>query len=172
MSLVTFKDLPDTSTPANASNLNNNFNEVKNSNAYGTSQSNGYSQEYSNNTYGGITLFESPTRAGDNGEITLSDSINNYSSIEIFYKRTDALLNYVGTSYNKIFNPSVNSTFTLSTEGLTNTYVYKSITSYSMSNNKINPSKYTLETRTISSGNINYDQSTNDIYIRKVVGYK
>ena len=36
MALITFKDLPDTSTALNASNLNNNFNEVKNSNLFTT----------------------------------------------------------------------------------------------------------------------------------------
>lgn len=51
MALIQFQDLPDTSTPANANNLNHNFNEVKNSNTYGTSQSNGYCQEYINNGF-------------------------------------------------------------------------------------------------------------------------
>lgn len=30
MSLIEFKDLPDTSTPINSANLNNNFNELNN----------------------------------------------------------------------------------------------------------------------------------------------
>lgn len=62
MALIEFKDLPDTSTPLNAENLNNNFNALK-----------------------GEVLFEGSTT----GNITLNDSVSNYDILEIFYKNQD-----------------------------------------------------------------------------------
>lgn len=38
MALVTFEDLPSTNTPINASNLNNNFNELKTQSIYSTNE--------------------------------------------------------------------------------------------------------------------------------------
>ena len=59
MSLIEFKDLPNTTTPLTANNLNNNFNELK-----------------------PYILYSNST--GDNSEITLSDDVSNYSYIEIY----------------------------------------------------------------------------------------
>ena len=38
MSLITFQDLPNTTTPINANNLNNNFNELNNSRIFSTNE--------------------------------------------------------------------------------------------------------------------------------------
>lgn len=58
--MIEFKDLPDTSTPITAENLNNNFNELKS-----------------------YVLYSDLT--GSNALITLSDNASNYSYLEILY---------------------------------------------------------------------------------------
>lgn len=61
MALIEFKDYPNTSTPLNAENLNNNFNCLN-----------------------GTVLYDNAS-GGANGTITLSDNATNYKYLEIFF---------------------------------------------------------------------------------------
>lgn len=59
------------------------------SNVYGTSNSNGYSQDYINNAINGTILWtnSSPTSNFAGQSITLSEAIENFSKYEVIYKR-------------------------------------------------------------------------------------
>lgn len=105
--MLTFQDLPSTSTPINANNLNNNFSELK---------------EYE--------LYQDST--GNANEITLSDSSANYKYLEIYavsdnYQHSVRVYSPNGTNFaidmqystdNNIIN-IFTSSFTISTNKIT-----------------------------------------------------
>lgn len=81
MQKITFENLPSTNTPLNASNLNTLQDNVENAfnNTYGTSQTEGYSQEYINSLPNAITV-----RLSDNQSAAISSS---YTRVKIAFNR-------------------------------------------------------------------------------------
>lgn len=68
-------------TSSNATYINSEI-----SNEYGTSQNLGYSQEYINDTYGGISLYSSTS--GTHVAFTLSEDIKHFREIEVTFGRS------------------------------------------------------------------------------------
>lgn len=151
MSLIEFKDLPDTTTPITADNLNNNFNELKGEVLYNTT--------------------------GDSATtLTLNDDIENYETFEIVYKiiniDNDVTL---GTGSAKgIVGESC-------LIGAIHNGYYNDISSYAMRlySARVSISQSTL-TKFIGytfslkapNGDVHFQENRNEIFITKVIGYK
>ena len=105
---------------------------------------------------------------GSNGTITLSDSLDNYSYYEIYYRRSTSASN-AGFSSAKFDSQGLIS-ITGSYAGTSNTYIH--MTSYSASGTSLTPTYYSSVQWTNSTGTSTFITSTNYIYITKVVGYK
>lgn len=140
------------------------------SNVYGTSDSNGYTQEYINSLHQKTTLYENDTWTGNNESITLSDSAANYDYLEIFY----GIFNIGGDTYKsvKIANPNGKTAILdgIVRDGNQNAVFFIG-------------SNWSISTTTMSLSSIAksymYNSSTNNInttdknvYIKKVVGIK
>lgn len=129
------------------------------------SQDDTYSCDYENKYFGGVELYNDST--GSAGEITLSDSKDNYSSIKILYTST------VEDSYE--FNPKSGATLkiTLGTKYKTGSLFIQTIGTYICSGNKLTPQLAECGYSTVSSSGsaINWD-NVNYCNIKKVIGYK
>lgn len=166
MALVQFTDYPNTDTPINSENLNNNFNEIlgRTKNTHSDSTEENYCCDYENKYFGGVELYNNST--GSAGEITLSDSIDNYSRIKIFYTST------VEDSYE--FKPSgATLKIALGTKYKTGSLFIQTIGTYSCSKTKLTPQLAECGYSTVSSSGstIAWD-NTNYCNIKKVIGYK
>lgn len=122
---------------------------------------------YKNFDNTGYVLYQDAGN-GDNGTITLSDSLDNYSYYEIFYQRStsSAIAGYTSAKFNKTGNIS----FTNSYIGSTNAYYHSSV--YSASGDTLTPSYYFSIQWVKSTGNQTIITDTNYTYITKVIGYK
>lgn len=69
-------------------------------NAYSTSTTVPYSANYVNEIVDGYELFSSPTDAGVNTDVTLSDSAANYSMLKIIYTDNDGYVPPAALCYN------------------------------------------------------------------------
>lgn len=130
------------------------------------STSNVYSSKAVKNLMKGTTLYESSS--GSNSNITLSDTLANYSYIEVFYKNND---NYYDSI--KVASPNgKNIVLTGITASLYNSkpnFVMKTQTR-SCSGTSLTVTNY--QEISVYDGAISAHGSTNNIYITKVVGYK
>ena len=142
MSLIEFKDLPDTTTPLTADNLNNNFNELK-----------------------PYVLYSNST--GSAGEITLSDSAENYSYIEVYGAASNTY------TFQKIKNPN-NKKFNINLSYPQSNLMIMLLSVYSITGNIISPVLANCGYSTISTSELCKFNSnnTNYFYITDVVGYK
>lgn len=151
--MIVFKDLPDTTTPLNATNLNSNFSEL--SNDIDTLTTDLTPVELYNNTSGTTTDF------------TLSESSADYSAIEVFYGADSC---YQSTG--KIYNPN-GKTISLGMQsmGTVDARIYIFTSNWTISNNTMSfvkaANKYISETNTVAQYNTN-----SYVRIYKVVGYK
>jgi hypothetical protein len=144
-------------TSSNATYINSEI-----SNEYGTSQNLGYSQEYINDTYGGISLYSSTSGTTEN--ITLSDNANNYSYIEIFFRERGVYANSIKVRREDIAKISLSVTFT---DG---TYIYTTTQVASINGNTITFDGTGAKRFAINSAGSLFQNSIITIY--KVVGYK
>lgn len=143
MALIEFKNLPDTSTPLNAENLNHNFNELL-----------------------PVTLYEN--QDGTTANLTLKETSANYGAVEIMYG-----CDGYHFSTGKIYNPDGKKTglFTPSVSETTDERIFVYTSDWQISGSNINfikaSNKYLTESNSISSFGTN-----SYIRIYKVVGYK
>ena len=80
MSLVEFKNLPDTTTPINAANLNNNFNELNSQISAAASAINNLK---------GTVLWTNSSPTSNYGATAVSiNNLSNYDIIKIIFKRS------------------------------------------------------------------------------------
>lgn len=131
---------------------------------YSASDSDGYSCNYANSHFGGIVLYNNAS--GDNGNITLNESVNNYSYIEIFYRTND------GDGYRGSIKLQTNNSMVASLTAhhyVPNTLYIKfkeiNITGTSITN--LQYVEYFF-----SNGSTVTVNEQNNIYITRVVGYK
>ena len=115
-----------------------------------------------------VSLFTSS--AGEDGEVTLSDSSANYTYLEIYYKQQDGTY-----SYTKVYDPN-GKTVDLIVFHLTNNGYAIGISSrnVTISGNKITTqtnNRY-LTINIVSNNTLSGGGNNNKIYITKVVGYK
>ena len=103
---------------------------------------------------------------GDNGNITLSDSVANYTYIEIFYKSSDK---HYGST--KIFSPNGKRAdlFSFATTGSTLYIKSKCVSISGVSISNVSSTSYG-ETN-ISSSTTSF-ANNNLLYITRVIGYK
>lgn len=134
------------------------------SNEYGSSQEIGYSQEYSNEHFGGDILYSNST--GTTGDVTLNSNLSNYSYIEIYGYHNifnDSVYTKVDLSLNKNINVStittneeqhrlITQTYTKGTNKLTRVYAFRTTI---------------LDKQIAEEGSVN-----GEISITKVIGYK
>lgn len=105
---------------------------------------------------------------GSNGNITLSDDVDNYLAIEIFYKGD----NYSNFNSTKILSPFGNASLIIANINTSGQYmgVFFRLSNVSVSNNQINVNE---NGQLFSNGfNVNNGTTNNFIYITKVLGYK
>ena len=110
-------------------------------------------------------LYESSS--GNTGIIELSDSVSNYSCIEIVYKNNDDLYSsqrFIDSNFKTIVLLSVNP---INDSG--NCYIKS--TSILVSDDVLRPVKYS-EVSLYSKGDLKVDSSTNRLSIVKVIGWK
>lgn len=103
--------------------------------------------------------------SGNNGNITLSDSVANYDYIEIFYKNNDDTYASV-----KVSNADGKNAMLLTLMPHATGYLKGTIVSIATTN--ITISSYYSQTTLPNNGAIVVNQSQNYHYITKVVGYK
>lgn len=105
---------------------------------------------------------------GSNGNITLSDSVINYSYIEIFFRNNDDLY-----SSNKFENINTKELCLISTAiDISTTTPRIKTSSYSVNDNIISfigTADWNLKA---NAGTVSGDVSNNIIYITKIIGYK
>lgn len=143
MSLITFQDLPNTTTPINSSNLNNNFSELSE-----------------------VVLYNNAN--GTNGDITLSETSANFKYIEIYYT-TDEQYRFERV-YNPNGKTVMLVTQTLSPE---TPRIYGKTKKISISGTAltvVNYCQYVMNNN--SMGYLQTSSDRNLIYIVRVVGYK
>lgn len=146
MALIPFEDLPNTSTPINASNLNNNFDYLKDKSV-------------------GTVLYNNTS--GTNESVTLSDSAANYDYIEVFYGYSST--SGVFMSSIKVYRPNgklIGPIMAITSP--TNVYIVTARLNFSASYlNFIANNEVTIK----NSGNVSIDD-IRQISIFRVVGYK
>ena len=146
MQKITFEDLPSTNTPINATNLN----QV---------------QTNTENAINGTILYNNAS--GSNGTIQLSDSVSNYTYLEIYAKPNVA--NYVPIVTKALITGTTN-------------YIYISFATVDSSAVIYQKARVVEATGTsISTYGNRYGQffyngsssfsATNDVYITRVIGY-
>lgn len=138
------------------------------SNTYGESNENGYTQEYIN----GDILFETDNQnpLGISDNITLSDSIDNYKEIEIFYNRYGLLKSIKVPTNVRITNTNPNDIFAVCDILLfINNLLRIYTTTYKITGTSMTRSAYTYWNTNSASPTINAE---NQITITKVIGYK
>ena len=150
MALIEFEDLPDTSTPVNANNLNNNFDELSDN-----------INDLSENVKGTVLYNNS---SGSNGQITLSDSVANYDYIEIFY----GSINRGGMNSVKVYNPN-NTRADFFIGSFFEDTAYINNKRVAIANNAITNVTYGNGAFTTTGTTVG---TQNSIYIYRVVGYK
>lgn len=155
-------DIPDINK-VNASDMNEikqvvNENETTMNRMIVNTQSNSQTNTYSCNYINGTVLYEN--QSGTTGNITLSDSVNNYRYIEIYYGTIGSGINCV-----KII-PSITNNCNFTSFNITGgtTYIYSTQTTISGTSITI-----TAYARGPISA-IAYDANFNSIF--KVIGYK
>ena len=121
-------------------------------------------QNLDNTSY---VLYDNAT--GTNNNVTLSDNINNYSYIEVYFKRSTSTTN-PGYSSTKFYPSSETITLTSSYLGISAALIYS--TNYVVSGTNLSLQYYMNLRITLPGGNIVVEQDTNNLYITRVVGYK
>ncbi|MCI6189131.1 MAG: hypothetical protein MR691_04220 [Clostridium sp.] len=108
--------------------------------------------------------------SGNNGNITLSDNVSNYSYIEIFYRDNDNNYNSMKYMY-KSNNQNICLSTTPVSIGEAN-YVRIKSAEYTVNEKNINFTSYADWNVKTNSGWIETNISNNIIYIIKVIGWK
>ena len=135
-------------------------------NEYGTSQIDGYSQEFLN----GYVLYEDTTEEGTISDITLTDNLSNYKYIEIICKRSSAVGGTSnGFSIHKFPADAPSITLDFSYLGANNLVEYTTV--YSLSGTSISILYNVIKTIVLSN-NTSSLSLTNGVRITKVIGYK
>ena len=157
----------------NKSDFSGSYNDLSNkptipsiSNSYGTSTTDGYSQNYCNKYLRGVSLYDNSS--GSNSSVTLSETSANFSFLEIYFRSNDAT-SY--TSYQKVYSP--NGKYTpLRYELKSGGGMYIKITQAKIAANKITLENAMEYYFAIGNNNTINASSTSNIYITKVIGYK
>lgn len=154
MQKINFQNLPNTTTPVNATNLNaiqtNTENEINNINTI------------LSNILKTYTLYNNSS--GSNTSITLSDSKSNYDYLEIYYLTEGHKGSIKVLSDVESFALSVAIPYT-------STYIRNA--RFSVSTNSISCSNFTsYEINDSGLGNYTSNVNNNTFYITKVLGYK
>lgn len=113
----------------------------------------------------GIVLYDNSS--GNNGTITLNDSLSNYEFIEIFYRNND---NYLESK--KVYKPNGKYTTLMSFTGMTNTAVYVKFKVIKMNDKTISTESTRYREFLLADSGIGSWKQSNYIYITKVIGYK
>lgn len=146
MEKINFKNLPDTSTPINAENLNQIQNNME-------------------NAVNGYVLYDNTD--GSNENITLSDSVANYEYIEIYYSTTGNIRG----GYTKIYQPNnINCDLSIIEQAGAQTDITR--TRYYINNNIISLNVEYAGYVHISGTSISSTLGTNYLKITRVVGYR
>lgn len=153
--MVNFKDLPDTSTPINASNLNKNSNELLRETK-------------------GVVLYENKVEGTETtGNLTLSDNITNYKRVKVFYSNNWALRDTVETDVMFLNNGTSFAVPLNIIYGASNGIVMKTATIWFQKNS---PKTVSLDTtrgvQTILENNKVTNSYGNFITVQKIVGFK
>ena len=179
MTRIRFEDLPSTNTPRNAENLNKLNNVVISSTEPTTGEEvwiddinkkiytkndNGVYEEFYSK---GVTLYENST--GSSGNITLSDSVANYTRIKIFYK-TKYGISELENSH-EYYNPNNKTIVLMQTDYDGYPSMYHTISSYNVSSNTIT---FMTNITAMIRNNVSPQMwsAENAISIFKVIGFK
>lgn len=132
-------------------------------NAQSSSQVDTYSCDYANKYYGGTVLYYNDS--GNNGEVTLNESSDNYRYVEIYYRSNDGLgyINSVKVPCAGYIIVSLNISHYISS------VLYTKFKEISLSSNKIQNISYVEYYFLNGTVTIN---EVNNIYITRVIGYK
>lgn len=133
-------------------------------NEYSESINEAYSCDYANKYYGGVELYSN--NAGSSSEITLSDSISNYSRIKIFFTSTvEGCYEFI--PQNTAVKIGIGSIYK------TGSLFIQTIGTYSCNGNKLTPQLEECGYYSISNNAIQMHwDNTNYCSIKKVIGYK
>ena len=129
--------------------------------SYSTSTTDGYSANYINETYKPTVLYDNPS--GSNGTITLSDSSANYSYLEIYFFTNDG---WQYSGYQKCMLTGNDTTVHCLQ------YTHTLSGNYYIKVKNINISGTQIITRWTKEIYYNGMSDNNNIYIRRVLGYK
>lgn len=173
MDLIEFKNLPDTSTPLNADNLNHNFNELNNGIEDLKTDVIDSINELNNKIVKSTELYN--TTGNNANTLTLNESIDNFTYYEVFYKviSTTTGDTYASGSVKAFVDESA-----VISENVAN--YFKELSCYGVrvyaSKIIINDTKLTHVTGyniTLKTDNtMIFDDTRNEIFITKVIGYK
>ena len=133
-------------------------------NEYSESINETYSCDYENKYFGGVELYSN--NAGSSSEITLSDSISNYSRIKIFFTSTvEGCYEFI--PQNTAVKIGIGSIYK------TGSLFIQTIGTYSCNGNKLTPQLKECGYYSVSNNaiQIHWD-SINYCSIKKVIGYK
>lgn len=110
-------------------------------------------------------LYENTS--GNNGTITLVDNVKNYKEIEIYFKNNDGYINNV-----KILSSTTLTTLMNSTNSAGTGAIYFKSRNISINGNTIGTASSRTSESAISGTNTCSSNSSNLIYITKVIGYR
>lgn len=147
MALIEFKDKPNTTTPLNATNLNNNFNELNRK----------------CNQLKGVVLFNGNFRIGETKTIT---NLQNYDVLEFYYSRGR---DYGGTCTKAEYSSAHTSATIIYVGGTSGTYWNKRTATIYWSENNVE-FRSILEENTSGSSVITTTNNYDNLY--KIIGYK
>lgn len=134
-------------------------------NARSNSQAVTYSCDYENKHFGGVELYNDST--GSAGEITLSDDIDNYSRIKIFYTSSSVEGFYEFIPKSTAIKIGIGCIYK------TGSLFIQTIGTYSCNEDKLTPQLAECGyLSTSSSGSSMHWDNTNYCSIKKVIGYK
>lgn len=173
MDLIEFKDLPDTSTPLNADNLNHNFNELNNDIDELKIDVNDSINELNNKIVKSTELYN--TTGNNATTLVLNESINNFTYYEVFYK---VISTTTGDTYASGSVKAFVGESAVISENVAN--YFKELSCYGI---RIYASKIVIKNTelthivgyniTLKTDNtMIFDNTRNEIFITKVIGYK
>lgn len=173
MDLIEFKDLPDTSTPLNADNLNHNFNELNNDIDELKIDVNDSINELNNKIVKSTELYN--TTGNNATTLVLNESINNFTYYEVFYK---VISTTTGDTYASGSVKAFVGESAVISENVAN--YFKELSCYGI---RIYASKIVIKNTelthivgyniTLKTDNtMIFDDTRNEIFITKVIGYK
>lgn len=112
-----------------------------------------------------VVLYDNPS--GSNETITLSDSLANYTYLEIFYRNNDGYL-----ESKKIYKPNGKYTTLMAFTGMTNSAIYSKFRVIKMNDKTISTESTRYREFLLADSGIGSWKQGNYIFITRVVGYK